>query len=124
MKNATADRLHVKNPENTIHRRLCEDLGICSAQADKAGEIFLDRAKLNCASTRPPGQIVRTAVAADEPAGKPIRDSHTREICLTDDHRGYTDIPHRHGTPALREATGACVPLLVRSGFGSASVCV
>jgi hypothetical protein len=102
MKNATADRLHVKHPENTLHRRLCEELGICSAQADNAVEIFLDWAKLNFASTRPPGQIVRTAVAADEPAGKPIRDCHTREISLTIDHRGDTDIQHRHGTPALR----------------------
>ena len=102
MEKATADRLHVKHPENTLHQRLCEELGLCSAQADKAVEIFLDWSKVNCASTRPPGQIVRTAVAADEPAGKPVKHCHTREIDLTIDHRGDIDIQHRHGTPALR----------------------
>jgi hypothetical protein len=122
MKDATADRIHVKHPENTLHRRLCEELGICSARADEAVEILLDWAKLNCGSTRPPGQIVPTAVAADEPAVKPIRDCHTREICLTVGHRGDTDVQHRHGMAVLREATRACEPLLVRSGYGSALV--
>lgn len=102
MEKATADRLHVKHPENSLYQRLCEDLGLCSAQADKAIEIFLEWSQVNCASARPPGQIVRTAVAADEPAGKPIRHCHTREICLTVDHRGDIKIQHRHGTPALR----------------------
>jgi hypothetical protein len=104
MDQATADRLHVKHPENTLYQRLLEKVGLCPAQADCALEIFLDWARVNCDGSRPPGQILRTVVSALEPAGKPIRHCMTRDVRLTVDHRDDAEIQRRHGTVALRRA--------------------
>jgi len=102
MDQATAERLRVKHPENTLYQRLQEQVGLCPAQTDKALEIVLDWARLNWDSQRPAGQILRTVVAADEPAGKPLKHCRTLEVRLTVDHRLDADILLQHGTVALR----------------------
>lgn len=102
MQKDSATRLRLKHPENSLHQQLVDQLGLRPAVADKGLELFLDWARINFDATRPAGQIVRTAVCADEPAGKPIRYCYTREVCLTVDHRYDLDILHRHGTVALR----------------------
>jgi len=104
MDQATADRLNVKHPENSLHQKLREQVGLCPAQADKALEIFLEHARINYDESRPPGQILRTVVSAVEPAGKPIKHCQTLEVRLTVDHRLDADLQRRHGTVALRRA--------------------
>ncbi len=104
MDQATAQRLNVKHPENTLYQKLQEQVGLCPAQTDKALEIFLEWSRINYDSHRPPGQILRTVVAADEPAGKPLKHCRTLEVRLTVDHRFDIDIQHRNGTVALRRA--------------------
>ena len=104
MDQATADRLHVKHPENSLHRKLRDEVGLCPAQADKALEIFLEHARINYDESRPPGQILRTVVSATEQAGKPIKHCQTLEVRLTVDHRLDAEIQRRHGTVALRRA--------------------
>jgi len=104
MDQATADRLHVKHPENSLHKKLRDEIGMCPAQADKALEIFLEHARINYDESRPPGQILRTVVSAAEPAGKPIKHCQTLEVRLTVDHRLDAEIQRRHGTVALRRA--------------------
>jgi predicted transcriptional regulator len=101
---ATADRLNVKHPENTLHQKLCDEVGLCPAQADKALEIFLEHARINYDESRPPGQILRTVVSATEPAGKPIKHCQTLQVRLTVDHRLDAEILRLHGTVALRRA--------------------
>jgi len=104
MDQATADRLNVKHPENTLHQKLRDEVGLCPAQADKALEIFLEHARINYDESRPPGQILRTVVSAAEPAGKPIKHCQTLEVRLTVDHRLDAEILRLHGTVALRRA--------------------
>ena len=104
MDQATANRLSVKHPENSLRKNLMVQVGMSPAQADVSLEIFLQWARVNYSSCRPTGQIVRTAVSAEEPAGKPLCHCQTREVNLTIDHRCDVDIQHRHGTVALRKA--------------------
>jgi hypothetical protein len=93
-----------KHPENSLHWRLMQDVGLSRAQADVALELFLDWAQTNFDGCRPPGQILRTVVAADEPAGKPICHCRTIEVKLSIDHPYDIDILHQHGTVACRRA--------------------
>jgi DNA-binding CsgD family transcriptional regulator len=53
----------------------------------------------------PPGKITLIAVAADEPAGKPVADCKKQTICLTL-HRGKLDdhLIHQSGPAAFRQA--------------------
>jgi len=53
----------------------------------------------------PPGKVTLIAVAADEPAGKPVADCKKQTICLTL-HRGQLDdhLIHDHGPAAFRQA--------------------
>jgi DNA-binding CsgD family transcriptional regulator len=53
----------------------------------------------------PPGKITLIAVAADEPAGKPVADCKKQTICLTL-HRGNLDdhLIHQNGPAAFRQA--------------------
>lgn len=102
MDQATADRLRVKHPENSLYQRVIDEVGVCPAQADRAVELFLDWAHTNCAEARPAGQILRTIVAAFEPAGKPIKCCQTLEVKLTAEHRNDPEILLRHGSEALR----------------------
>lgn len=102
MDQATADRLRVKHPENSLYQRIIDEVGVCPAQADRAVELFLDWAHTNCAEARPAGQILRTIVAAFEPAGKPIKCCQTLEVKLTAEHRNDPEILLRHGSEALR----------------------
>jgi len=104
MDQATAHRLHVKHPENTLHQQLRDQVGLCPAQADRALELFLDWAQTNCDDSRPAGQILRTVVSAAEPAGKPIKHCQTLEVRLSVDHRLDAEIQLRYGTVALRRA--------------------
>jgi DNA-binding CsgD family transcriptional regulator len=62
---------------------------------------FLDQAACNA----PPGKVTLIAVAADEPAGKPVADCHKQTVCLTL-HRGQEDdrLISRHGPAAFRQA--------------------
>lgn len=52
-----------------------------------------------------PGKISLVAVAADEPAGKPVADCHKQTVCLTL-HRGKTDdlVFQQHGPAGFRQA--------------------
>ena len=84
------------NPENTLHQKLCEQVGLCPAPADKALEIFLEHARINYDESRPPGQTLRTVVSAAEPAGKPIKHCQTLEVRLTVDHRLDAEIQRLH----------------------------
>lgn len=53
----------------------------------------------------PPGKITLIAVAADEPAGKPLADCQKQTVCLTR-HRGKSDdhLIHHNGPAAFRQA--------------------
>lgn len=53
----------------------------------------------------PPGKVTLIAVAADEPAGKPVADCKKQTVCLTL-HRGKQDdlLMHQHGPAAFRHA--------------------
>jgi DNA-binding CsgD family transcriptional regulator len=53
----------------------------------------------------PPGRVTLIAVAADEPAGKPVADCRKQTICLTV-HRGKLDdhLIHDNGPAAFRQA--------------------
>jgi DNA-binding CsgD family transcriptional regulator len=53
----------------------------------------------------PPGKITLIAVAADEPAGKPVADCKKQTVCLTL-HRGRIDdrLIHQNGPAAFRQA--------------------
>jgi DNA-binding CsgD family transcriptional regulator len=104
MNKATAERIKVKNPENSLLYKLMEVAGLPKALAVVLLEVFLDWAMKNLAKCRPPNQIVRTVVAAGEPAGKPIKYCRTIEVNLSIDHRNDAEIQHRHGTIALRMA--------------------
>lgn len=104
MNKATANRLGVKHPENSLYQQLKDQVGLCPAQTDKATEIFLEWARVNYDQTRSAGQIIRTVVSATEPAGKPIKHCDTRDVRLTIDHRYDIEILKLHGTPALRRA--------------------
>jgi hypothetical protein len=72
------------------------------AQTDKSVEIMLAWADKTYSNSRPCGQIVRTVVAAHEPAGKPIKHCQTCEVHLTVDHKDDLGILKKHGTVALR----------------------
>lgn len=104
MNDATASRLDVKHPEHSLQQRLEQQVGLSPVQGKAALEIFLDWAGKTYTDCRPVGQIVRTAVAFEELAGKPVKDCRTVEVNLTLDHR-HDDVIHRqHGTVALRKA--------------------
>ena len=53
----------------------------------------------------PPGMITLIAVAADEPAGKPVSHCKKQTVCLTL-HRGKVDdrLIHQHGPAGFRQA--------------------
>ncbi len=53
----------------------------------------------------PPGKITLIAVAADEPAGKPVSQCKKQTVCLTL-HRGKVDdrLIHQHGPAGFRQA--------------------
>lgn len=102
MDQATADRLQVKHPENTLYQQLCEQVGLSPAQTEKAVEIMLAWANKTYSNSRPCGQIVRTVVTASEPAGKPIAHCQTCEVHLTVDHKDDLGIMKKYGTVALR----------------------
>ena len=104
MTQATADRINVKNPENTLLHRLVEVAGLPRAIAVLLVNIFLDWALKNFSSCRPPNQITWTVVVADEPAGKPIKHCDMKEVYLSVNHRDDANIMHQHGTVALRMA--------------------
>lgn len=104
MDQATADRLRVKHPENSLHQQLIEQVGMSPAQTDKTVEILLDWAEKTFSSSRPCGQIVRTVVVASEPAGKPVAHCQTCEVNLTVDHKDDLGILNKYGTVALRGA--------------------
>src|SRR5215472_14106826 len=57
------------------------------------------------ATEPPPGKISLVAVAADEPAGKPVADCQKQTVCLTL-HRGKIDdlLFLRHGPAGFRRA--------------------
>jgi len=57
------------------------------------------------ASQAPPGKITLIAVAADEPAGKPVADCLKQTVCLIL-HRGQIDdhLIHQNGPAAFRQA--------------------
>jgi DNA-binding CsgD family transcriptional regulator len=62
---------------------------------------FLDQASGNA----PPGKVTLIAVAADEPAGKPVADCQKQTVCLTL-HRGQEDdrLISQQGPAAFRQA--------------------
>jgi hypothetical protein len=104
MTNATASRLDVKHPEHSLQMRLEDQVGLSPAQGRAALEIFLEWSRTTFSSCRPVGQIVRTVVASDEPAGKPVKHCQTVEVNLTVDHEHDDAIHRQHGTVALRKA--------------------
>jgi len=104
MTQTTADRINVKNPENSLLHKLMEATGLKKLVALVVLNVFLDWAMKTFAKCRATGQIVRTVVAADEPAGKPIKHCRTIEVNLSVDHRNDAEIQMRHGTVGLRMA--------------------
>ena len=53
----------------------------------------------------PPGKITLIAVAADEPAGKPVADCKKQTVCLTLHHGKIVDhLIHQNGPAAFRQA--------------------
>ena len=54
----------------------------------------------------PPGKITLIAVAADEPAGKPVSHCKKQTVCLTLHNRGKVDdrLIHQHGPAGFRQA--------------------
>ncbi len=104
MDQATADRLRVKHPENTLSQQLSEQVGTSPAQTEKIIEIVVAWATKTYSNSRPCGQIVRTVVIATEPAGKPITHCQTCEVHLTVDHKDDLGILKAYGSVALRGA--------------------
>src|SRR5262249_28291 len=57
------------------------------------------------AAEPPPGKISLVAVAADEPAGKPIADGHKQTVCLTLHRHKIDDLVfQQHGPAGFRQA--------------------
>lgn len=104
MDQATASRLSVKHPENSLQQKLLAEVGMSKAQTDAALEIMLDWALKNYSTCRPAGQIVYTAVSTEEPAGKPVSACQTVEVNLTLHHRHDATFKHDHGALGLRQA--------------------
>jgi hypothetical protein len=104
MNQPTASRLSVKHPENSLHQRLRTEVGLSKAQADAGVEIFLDWANTNYNNCRPAGQIIYTAVSAEEPAGKPVSACQTVEVNLTIHHRHDAGLKQDCGAQGLRQA--------------------
>lgn len=104
MTQATADRINVKNPENSLLYKLMEATGLKKVFAVVVLNLFLDWMMKTSGKYRAPGQIGQTVVAADEPPGKPVKHCRTIEVNLSVNHRNDVEIQKQHGTVVLRMA--------------------
>jgi biotin operon repressor len=66
-------RAKFKSPEQSLAWRLSGEAGLCPAQIHVVKNLLLDHQQAYWNNDRAPGSIVFSAVAKEEPAGKPIK---------------------------------------------------
>jgi Protein of unknown function (DUF1670) len=103
-----ANRLRLKSLDNQFTAEVSHGLNCSPFEAECVLQVvkevffpFLDEA----AAKAPPGKITLVALAADEPAGKPLAECRKVTVCLTV-HRGEEDdrLLIRQGATAFRRA--------------------
>lgn len=98
-------RLRWKEPLHSLEVELLREYGLSPVSARalvlRLGE-FLEASA--GPGTRAPGQLQYLAVAAGEPAGKPLRLTLTVPVALTLLHGEDAEVLHDSGSPALRRA--------------------
>jgi hypothetical protein len=103
-----ANRLRLKSLDSQFRAEVSHGLNCSPFEAECVLQVvkevffpFLDQA----AAKTPPGKITLVAVAADEPAGKPLADCRKVIVCLTV-HRGESDdqLLIKQGVTAFRRA--------------------
>jgi hypothetical protein len=105
MGGSPSERLRWKEPLHSIQVELKNEFGlspVSSRALVRRIEEFLDI--FVCEETRQPGQIIYSAVAIGERAGKPLRYCLTIPVQLTLWHPSDKDELHESGSPALRRA--------------------
>jgi DNA-binding CsgD family transcriptional regulator len=107
-KKETLQRLQFKTLDAKFLREIQQGLNCSPFEAEAvlqvAKEVYFPFADQD-APTPPPGKITLLAVAADEPAGKPVADCQKQTVCLTL-HRGPDDdrLLHEQSPAAFRQA--------------------
>ena len=91
-----------KSPERSLAFRLDQEVGLNPAQVKVTLELLTDHLQSYFSELRAPGDITHTAVAAHEPAGKPIKDCAVIPVALTVFHDSDIDIQRDLGTVQLR----------------------
>jgi len=92
-----------KSPEHALAARLIRDAGLNLAQARVVVEAVSDYIQDYFSDTRPPGTVIHTAVAATEPAGKPIKHCEVVPVRLTFFDAADFEVFAEKGSVVLRE---------------------
>ena len=105
MAGTPTERLQWKEPLHSLEVELQHDFGLnpvhAKALCARVAQ-FVDSLVTDSAGFRQPGQISYCAVAASEPAGKPLRHCLTIPVSLSLLHPLDAAILHESGSPALR----------------------
>jgi DNA-binding MarR family transcriptional regulator len=99
-----SSRQKSKSPIHSTAGRLSSEAGLSQAQVRVAIEILSDHLEAFYSEARDPGQITHTAVSAEEPAGKPIKDCKIVSVRLTVSHEADVELIEKHGSVELRMA--------------------
>jgi Mn-dependent DtxR family transcriptional regulator len=103
MNHSASSRDKSKSPGRHLSYRLEDEVGLSPAQAKVAIEIFTEHLSAYCSESRPPGEIIHTAVSIDEPPGKPIRHCKVVPVRLTYFHEDDPKVLREEGTVEARE---------------------
>jgi hypothetical protein len=100
------DRASWKEPLHSLEIELERDFGLSPvtsrALVRRIGEV-LESFVVDRPGARAPGQVVYTAVAVGERAGRPIRHCRTVPVTLTVLHSSDGELLHAAGSPKLRQ---------------------
>jgi len=93
----------VKSPEGCFKKNLIDGYGLSKVEADVLWDYVIKFVKEHYQDSRFDNQIIFYAVAADEPAGKPVKDCKLIPVKLTLYSCSGKKIKQRFGVYSLRE---------------------
>ncbi len=101
---SSISRQQSKTPKRAVAGRLETEAGLNPAQCRVAIDILTDHIQHYHGDLRAPGVIIWTAVAACEPAGKPVKACKMVPVKLTCMLDADANVLHKKGSVALRDA--------------------
>lgn len=96
------DRVEVKTPENQLKQEFIKGYGFPPKIADSLVGTVNEHIRTNYGDLDNNGQTRYTAVAKDEPAGKPLKECRLVSLQLTTSTKGDRKVKKEQGLPALR----------------------